>query len=117
MGFLRKLFGGEKKPYVDERGLYFYVKCERCGQCVRVRADRQFDLLDEGDGYTWHKTIVDSRCFRPMPTVVRLNRKFEVVNAEISGGRYITEAEYEACLAEQQAAKAAAAAAAAEEEE
>lgn len=116
MGFLKRLFGGGEKKYVDERGLYFYVQCDNCGQCVRIRADKQYDLLEEGGGYTWHKTIVDSRCFRPMPTVVRLNRNYQVLSAEISGGHYISEAEYEAWLAEREAAKAAAVSAAEEEE-
>jgi len=98
MGFLQKLFGGEKreKKYVDKTGLYFYVQCDNCGAAVRVRADKQHDLLREDAGYVWHKTIVDSKCFRRMPTVVRMDRNYEVTTAEIEGGRYITEAEYEA---------------------
>ncbi len=102
MGFLRKLFGGNGrdsrpgKPAVDTQGVYFYVQCDRCGATVRLRADKQYDLINEGDGYVWHKTIVDNRCFRPMPTVVHLNSAFEVVSSEIEGGRYITEEEYEA---------------------
>jgi hypothetical protein len=101
MGFLKKLFGGDRpdKPYVDTQGIYFYVQCDRCGAPVRLRADKQHDLLNEGDGYVWHKTIVDNRCFRPMPTVVYLNADYEVTGQEISGGHYITQAEYEALWA------------------
>lgn len=104
MGFLKKLFGGtEKKPseYVDTRGIYFYVRCDNCGAITRVRADKEYDLARQGDGYVWHKTIVDSRCFRSIPTVVHLNGNFEVENAEITGGEYVTEAEYKAYLAAQ----------------
>lgn len=101
MGFLKKLFGGDgrdarpNKPVVDTQGIYFYVQCDRCGAPVRLRADKQYDLINEGNGYVWHKTIVDNRCFRPMSTVVHLNSAFEVVGGEIEGGRYITEEEYE----------------------
>ncbi len=104
MGFLKKLFGGKEenqsgRAHVDTQGVYFYVQCDRCGMPVRLRADKQYDLINEDGGYVWHKTIVDNRCFRPMPTVVHLNSNYEVVSAEISGGRYITAEEYEALLA------------------
>lgn len=97
MGFLKKLFGGDdkkSKEYVDKRGVYFYVRCDNCGYVVKVRADKEYDLERQGDGYTWHKTIVDNRCFRPMPTVVTLDGNFNVVNAEISGGEYVTEEDF-----------------------
>ncbi len=108
MGFFKKLFGGERKPkeYVDTRGIYFYVRCDNCGTIARVRADKEYDLIREGSGFVWHKTIVDNRCFRPMPTVVTLDSNYQVVNAEISGGSYVSEAAYNAWLkAESQAAE------------
>ena len=106
MGFLKKLFGGYKdgsdRPggaTADLQGVYFYVQCDHCGAPVRLRADKQYDLINDGNGYTWHKTIVDNRCFRPMPTVVHLNAAYEMVSHEISGGHYITQNEYERLLA------------------
>lgn len=99
MGFIKKLFGGgEKKPseYVDTRGVYFYARCDNCGTIVKVRADKEYDLSRQEDGYIWHKTIVDSRCFRSIPTVVVLDSNYDVVNAEISGGEYVTEEEFNA---------------------
>ena len=104
MGFLKKLFGGDGskkgKKYVDDKGIYFFVRCDNCGSCVRLRADKQHDLLREGNGFTWHKTIVDSKCFRRIPTVVTLNSKYEMVGADIQGGEYISEEAYEEWLAE-----------------
>lgn len=117
MGFLRRLLGSDR-PQIksatneDPQGVYFYVQCDRCGAPVRLRADKQHDLLNEGSHYTWHKTIVDNRCFRQMPTVVTLNANYEMVAHEISGGRYITREEYEALLDEQRRARETAAAAA-----
>ena len=106
MGFLKKLFGGgntnanrSSGAPVDPQGVYFYAQCDRCGAPVRLRADKQYDMINEDNGYTWHKTIVDNRCFRPMPTVVHLNAAYEMVSHEISGGHYITQEEYEALLA------------------
>lgn len=104
MGFLKKLFGGDEskkeKKYKDEKGVYFFVRCDNCGSCVRLRADKQHDLLREGNGFTWHKTIVDSKCFRRIPTIVTLSSNYEMVSADIQGGQYISEEEYETWLAE-----------------
>lgn len=100
MGFLKKWLGGgeEKKSaaYVDKTGLYFYFQCDNCGRRVKVRADKQHDLLSDGDGYVWHKTVVDSKCFRRMETVVYLDGGYNVVSYELSGGHFLTEAEYTA---------------------
>ena len=107
MGFLKNLFGGGKKPgeggkksnkYVDTRGVYFFVRCDNCGTISRLRADKEYDLIREGDGFVWHKTIVDSRCFRPMPTVVTLDKAYQISNAEITGGQFVSEGEYNAWL-------------------
>lgn len=103
MGFLRRLFGGEgdKKKAgssSDPQGLYFYVECNRCHTIVRLRADKQYDLNDSNGGYVWNKTIVDSRCFQRMPAVVHLDRQHNLVSAEIEGGRFVTEADYNAWL-------------------
>lgn len=96
MGFLRRLFGGKKKDQGDPKGLYFYVQCDNCGAKVRIRADKQYDLNRTDEGFIWHKTIVDSKCFQQIPTVVHLNGNYEVTSAEIEGGHYITREEYEA---------------------
>jgi hypothetical protein len=95
---LKRLFGGEKgeKPYVDERGIYFYVQCGNCGSTVRVRADKQYDLVREDGGFVWHKTIVDSKCFRRMQAVVHMDGRYQVTSQEISDGRFLTQAKYDA---------------------
>jgi len=100
MGFLKKLFGGEKKPakYVDKRGIYFYVRCDNCGTITRVRADKEYDLTRDGNNFVWHKTIVDNRCFRPMATVVHLDGSYQVTSQEISGGSFVSEEEYQEFL-------------------
>lgn len=106
MGFLKKLFGGGEqapKKYVDKTGIYFYAQCDNCGARVRVRADKQHDLQNTGNGYEWHKTIVDSHCFRRMQAVVKLDSNYQMVGHELTNGRFLTEAEYIA--AEAQAAE------------
>ena len=98
MGFLKRIFGGNQ-PYEDKQGIYLYVVCENCGDRLRVRVDKQYDLNRISGGYTWRKSLVDSKCFRPMETVVTFDNNYEVVEAEIEGGRYVSLAEYEALAA------------------
>lgn len=118
MGFLKRLLGGDQQEdkqqgYVDKDGLYLYVQCDNCGSCVRMRIDKQYELERDENRFVWHKTIVDSRCFRRMPTVVTFDAKYAVVNAEITGGHYVSEDVYNAWYADYQRQKAEAQAAAA----
>lgn len=96
MGFFRRLFGKTENAE-DTGGIFLYAVCDRCGDRLRLRIDRHYDLnqLDEG-GYVWHKTLVDRKCYRPMPTVVKFDRNYHVVSAEIEGGQYISREAYEA---------------------
>lgn len=96
MSFLKRLFAGGEKEYVDKQGIYFYVRCNNCGTITKVRADKQHDLNADEGNYEWHKTIVDNKCFRRMETVVYLDQNYQITNAEITGGVYVTEADYEA---------------------
>lgn len=106
MGFLKKLFGGGKpKPYVDKNGIYFYVVCDNCKTAVKVRANKLSDLNRTEDGFSWHKTIVDSKCFRPMHTVVQFDHDYAIIDQEIKGGDFITEAVYEEMEAERKRPK------------
>ncbi len=102
MGFLRKLFGGgDSSPgeYVDKNGIYFHVGCDQCGSVVRLRIDKQHDLNSTPDGgYIWHKTIIDSKCFRQMPAVVRFDRSHNIISAEINGGMHISEEAYQQAI-------------------
>jgi hypothetical protein len=93
LNFLRKLFGGGE-PSGDPHGLFLYVQCDRCGATVRLRVHKAHDLNREGDGFIWRKTIVDSRCFKPMPTTVVFDSGYQIAHQEIEGGRYLTEEEY-----------------------
>jgi hypothetical protein len=97
VGFLRRLFGGQAggaSPAGDD-GFFVYVQCERCGAAVRLRIHKQHDLNRTDDGYSWHKTVVDSRCFRPMPTVAFFDGSYQMTGNEIQGGHYISREQYD----------------------
>jgi hypothetical protein len=96
MGFLKKLFGGGgEKKYEDKSGIYFFVRSNR-GAYAKVRADKQHDLNRSGNGYVWHKTVVDNRYFTRMQAIVHFDNNFNITSSEIENGTFITEEEYEA---------------------
>jgi hypothetical protein len=98
MGFLKKLFGGDQSGSAgdaDPDGFFLYVRCDNCGKGVRLRVDRKHDLNLADGGYVWHKTVVDSKCFRPIPTVVHFDGNYNVTHSDIEGGQYISKEEYE----------------------
>lgn len=102
MAFFRRL-----RSLVSGRGtesgqaLLLYVRCDQCGEVIRVRADRRWDLVQELDdggvtGYSLHKDILGSRCNRLIRMVVRFDRSYAITQRELDGGRFVTEAEDEA---------------------
>lgn len=101
MSFLKKLFGGNKESgeYVDRTGIYFYVQVDDRDSRVRVRADKQHDLMRTDSGYVWHKTIVDSKFFKRMQAIVTFDRNYNVISSELDGGTFISKEAYEAAEA------------------
>jgi hypothetical protein len=83
--------------------MWIYVACSRCGEAIRVRADRRYDLVSEmrdpgeiGPAYTLHKDIVGAQCFQRIAVDVEFDRRLQVIERRISGGRWLTEEEYQA---------------------
>lgn len=102
MGFLdklRKLFVGSADGQLrDLDGIYFYVKCNRCGAPVRIRADKRNDLHRdyERGGYTLRKEIMDGTCFSLIYATLHFDEAYRIVEQEIEGGVFITWEAYEA---------------------
>lgn len=102
MGFLdklRKLFAGsaDNQPH-DPDGIYFYVKCNKCGAPVRIRADKHHDLHHdyERGGYTLRKEIMDGTCFSLIYATLHFDEAYHIVEQEIEGGTFITWEAYQA---------------------
>ena len=87
----------------DEHGYYFYVRCNRCGEVIRVRADRRWDFQQEFDagredvaGYSLHKEVMGQRCFEMIRTTIKFDSQRRETEREIHGGEFATREEYEA---------------------
>jgi len=86
-----------------DKGIYFYVRCERCGDRVRVRLNPQAELQqefgDSGDsigGYSVRKVVVDQRCFRPIEVRLHFDAARRERSREIEGGSFLTREQFEA---------------------
>ena len=94
---LKRAFGGGS----GDSGIYLYVRCDRCGDRVRVRINPAAELQQEfGDGdqpagYSVRKMVVDQRCFRPIEVVMRFDRGRRERSREIEGGAFISREEFE----------------------
>ncbi len=100
MGFLKRLFGGGKQAYQDN-GIYLHFRSKRAADAVtKVRINPTHDLNNDGGGYVWHKTIVDSRYFSRIQAEIRFDGSYNVTSSDLDGGELISAEEYERAMAE-----------------
>ncbi|HEY6072625.1 MAG TPA: hypothetical protein VI007_10160 [bacterium] len=101
MSFLQRLRGliRTRPVTADAHALAFYVRCNRCGEVIHIRADRRWDLLQElGEGvtgYSLHKDVLGTRCNALMHMLVRFDGNYKITHQEVDGGRFVSQAEYE----------------------
>jgi hypothetical protein len=98
---LGNIFTG-KSYSTDDVGYYYYVRCNRCGEVIRVRINPMNDLSakDDGEGWFTRKMIVGSRCYNRIEAEFNYDSKRKLINSQISGGTLVDKEAYEA---EQQA--------------
>jgi hypothetical protein len=107
MGFLdtlKSIFGGVSSGSGDRDGnaLFLYIRCDRCGDVVRVRVNmanelqQEFAESDGVAGYALRKGVVDSKCFRPIEVTMQFDGRRRERSREITGGQFVTREEYEA---------------------
>ncbi len=99
---LRSLFAGGGGTAGDGTAYWVYVQCAKCGEALKVRVDRRYDLMQEFEdqdrvsGYSLHKDIIGSnRCFQAIHVTQRLDAGYKVKSQEITRGRFLTKEEYE----------------------
>jgi len=92
-----------------DRGLYLYVRCDRCQDIVRVRInlanDLQQEFVENSDdvaGYSLTKGIVDSKCFRPMTLTMRFDRRRNELERSVEGGTLVDQEAWETLRASRQ---------------
>ncbi len=85
----------------DANGYFIYVQCSKCGEALRVRVDRRWDLAQEFGvndrvcGHTLNKDIIGSgRCFQAIHVHQELDGGYKVKKQEITNGKFLTPEEY-----------------------
>lgn len=83
--------------------LWLYARCTGCGEKLRTRVNLYNDLsVDYGEGgsqdkYICRKTLVgNQQCFRRIEITLTFNANRKLIGQEISGGEFITAADFEA---------------------
>jgi len=110
MSFLDRLFGrsGRGAPSEgDQHASYYYLHCNKCGEVIRVRIDRRWDLeqeFDEGGGdaatgYAARKEVMGTKCFQMLRLTVQFDRGYHESDKQLSGGTFVGPEEYEAAQA------------------
>jgi hypothetical protein len=96
---LRTLFRGGDAAAGSANALIFYVRCDRCGEVIRLRADRRWDLLQELEdgvgGYSLHKDVLGTQCNALMRMLIRFDPSYKIIHQEIEGGRFASEEAYQ----------------------
>jgi hypothetical protein len=100
------LFGkGSGEP--RDNAYYYYLRCGKCGERIRVRVDRANDLAQDYDGagdnpsgYSVTKGVVGKKCFRTISLTVKFDGARRETARSIDGGEFITTDEYAAEEAE-----------------
>ena len=107
MSFLKnlisKLFGSSGGEIKDRDGLYFYIRCDKCGTPVRLRVHKFNDFqrdYDTGELFL-RKEVMDGGCFSLMYATIRLNGAYKVIEQDVEGGEFISWEEYKALTQQQ----------------
>lgn len=104
MGLLDRIKGvfGGGKAEAGDRGLYYYVQCNKCGEGIRIRVDPLWDLAPDfggGSSFTAKKYVIGQKCYRPIEVELTYDNNRQETERQISGGKFITSEEYEALAA------------------
>ena len=111
MNFLRKLTQIFKMgPGVSgDVGLYYYVRCDRCGEVIRVRINplNDLSLSDDAKSLFAHKVIVGRRCYNRIEADFNYDTNRKLTSSQASGGTFVDDEAYQADQTANQAEKSA----------
>ena len=99
MSFLKKLGSLFSAPARDNRSLWLYVKCDKCGEIIKGRVDLYNDLSiqfedSERKSYYCRKVFVGSnRCYQPIEVKLSFDKNRQLLDEEIKGGKITNEEE------------------------
>jgi hypothetical protein len=111
MNFLKQLAnmftGGPISGSGGDVGMYYYIRCLRCGEVIKVRINPMNDLSanDDNTALFAHKLIVGQNCFNRIEATFHYNTSRKLVNTEVSGGEMVKKSDYDEYKSKQATAK------------
>ena len=109
MDFVRRVFGGlglllggGGATKSGDRGVYVYVRPKMCKEILRLRVDPMNNLSesDKGGSYFVRKMATGTRCPFPVEITLYFDGSKRESKREISNGEFVTEADYDAFIAQ-----------------
>jgi hypothetical protein len=100
MNFLKQLadfFTARPMPSGSDVGLYYYIKCNRCGEVIKVRINPMNDL-SQSDGENTlfvRKVIVGRKCYNRIDAEFTYSTARKLLGAEVSGGEMVDKKAYD----------------------
>ena len=99
-GLKQALLGDPDNSNGAAPALHVTVKCDKCGEVIRVRVDKANDLLSDlaGDdetadqppmGYTLRKEAVGRRCQNLVHFAMQFDEHRRVTGRQIKGGEFV----------------------------
>ena|SRR5579862_1487476 len=82
---------------MDDRGIYYYVRCKRCGEIIRVRIDPMNDMSwnDDNSALFVRKVMVGKRCYNRIEGEFEYDKNRKLTNSKIDGGDLVDVQAYE----------------------
>jgi hypothetical protein len=79
-------------------GLYYYVRCDRCGEVIRVRINplNDLSLSDDAKSLFAHKVIVGQRCYNRIEADFEYDTNRKLTGSQANGGAFVDEEAYQA---------------------
>jgi hypothetical protein len=100
MNFLKQLadfLTARPMPSGSDVGLYYYIKCNRCGEVIKVRINPMNDLSysDSDNSLFVRKVIVGRKCYNRIDAEFSYSNARKLLNADVSGGEMVDKKEYD----------------------
>lgn len=102
---LKTLFAGGSDHKPEDASAWFYVRCRRCGEVIRVRVDMRNDPSADDDGqHVVRKTLVGGarRCFARLEMTLTFDANRRLQSQEVTGGDFVSADDYATQKAEVQ---------------
>lgn len=101
MSFFKRL-GALFQNSPDTHVLYYYIRCRRCGEVIKARADLRNELsIDYGEnelpsGFFYRKVLIGrGRCFQAIEVTMTFDAQRNMTSRKVTGGEFVTIDDYD----------------------